>query len=121
MSRRGKGEGSIRLRKDGRWEGTLQLTPRGGKRQRRSFFGKTQAEALRKLRDAQNKLDRNEVLVPARLTLASHLATWLVEKKKTLRAESWRRYDDLCRLYIVPAIGNVRLAKLEIADVQALH
>lgn len=119
--RRAKGEGGVRLRADGRWEAVLALPPKGGKRQRRSFFGPTKDSALRKLRSAQQKVDNNLPLPPEKLSLKAHLQAWLIEKKKTLRPESWRRYDDLCRLYIVPEIGNIRLAKLEVTDVQALH
>jgi hypothetical protein len=90
MSRRSRGEGSIRLRADGRWEGTLALPAKEGKRQRRSFFGKTRPEVARKLRAALNKQDQNLPLPPERLTVKAYLENWLEGKKATLAAESWR-------------------------------
>src|SRR5918996_802900 len=49
--RRGHGEGSVRQRKDGRWEVRVDLG-RGpdGKRRRKSAFAATQAEAVRLLK-----------------------------------------------------------------------
>lgn len=120
MSRRGKNEGSVYQRKDGRWVGQVTFW-HGGKRQRRSFYGVTREEAAKKLRKGQNTTDDNLPFTPENLTVSAHLTMWLAEKKKTLRPESWRRYDDLSRLYIVPEIGHVRLAKLAVTHVQGLH
>jgi len=52
MSRRAKGEGCIRKRKDGRWEGlyTVGYNVRTGKIVRKSVYGKTQAEVARYLK-----------------------------------------------------------------------
>ena len=54
MSRRAKGEGCIRKRKDGRWEGlyTVGYNVRTGKIVRKSVYGKTQAEVRDKLAKA---------------------------------------------------------------------
>ena len=120
-SRRGKGEGSIRLRADGRWEATLTLPPQNGRRQRRSFFGTTRAEAAAKMRGAQSKQDNGLPLPSEKLTLAAFLKTWLLTKQPDLRPESYRRYEEAVRLHIVPAIGKKALAKLTPADVQACY
>ena len=52
--RRGNGEGSIRKRKDGRWEGryTAGHDPETGKTIYKNVLGKTQAEVRDKLRQA---------------------------------------------------------------------
>ncbi|HLF07940.1 MAG TPA: site-specific integrase [Dehalococcoidia bacterium] len=119
--RRRRGEGGIRLRTDGRWEATLTLDSPDGKRRRRSFFGATPAEAASKLRDGHQRIEKNLPLPPQNLTVESHLRSWLIEKKKTLRPETHRAYSDRVRLYINPALGRRKLAKLSIADVQAFH
>jgi integrase len=118
-TRRGKGEGSITQRRDGRWEARLTL-PQGGRRQRRAFYGKTRAEAARKLRDALRKQDEGLPLPPENLTLEAHLRTWLEAKRATLRPETWRRYNDLVG-HIIPVLGRRRLPRLTVEDVQALH
>ncbi len=41
MSRRGTNEGSIYKRADGRWVGVIHLGYEGGRRRRKSIYGKT--------------------------------------------------------------------------------
>src|SRR5687768_7265025 len=72
MAKRGKGEGTIYQRADGRWEASVTL-PGSGRRRRRSFYAKTRAEVARKLRDTQRALDENQTLPPENLTLEKHL------------------------------------------------
>ena len=52
--RRANGEGNIRKRKDGRWEGryTAGYDPESGKRIIKNVLGKTQAEVKEKLKSA---------------------------------------------------------------------
>ena len=52
--RRANGEGNIRKRKDGRWEGryTAGFDPDTGKRITRNVLGKTQTEVKQKLKEA---------------------------------------------------------------------
>ena len=53
--KRAKGEGTIRKRTDGLWEARLSVP---GRRTPKSFYGKTQAEALRKRDEAKAQVDR---------------------------------------------------------------
>ena len=50
--KRANGEGSIRKRKDGRWEGfyTASYDPETGKQKLKNVLGKTQAEVKEKLK-----------------------------------------------------------------------
>ncbi len=120
MTRRGKGEGSIRLRADGRWEATLTL-PSTGKRRRRSLFGKTRIEVSKKLRDAQKRQDDNLPLLGDKLLVGAYLSSWLEGKQGDLRPETWRRYNTLCRLHLGPALGRRVLSKLQPADLRAAY
>ena len=62
-----------------------------GRRVRRSYFGRTQAEARGKMRAAQRRQEQGLPQPPERLTVEAFLGTWLEEKRATLRPESWRR------------------------------
>ena len=53
-ARRGKGEGGIHKRPDGRWEVRLDLGFVNSKRQRKSVYGRTRKEVADKLRVAHN-------------------------------------------------------------------
>ena len=62
--KRANGEGSIRKRKDGRWEGfyTASYDPATGKQKIKNVLGKTQAEVKEKLKKAiadSQRLDMN--------------------------------------------------------------
>lgn len=106
--RRGKGEGTIRKRKDGRWEARVSL-PDG---QRRAAYGRTResaaAELVKLLRDAQEGLN----LAGNRSTVGAHLAGWLETMRTEVRPGSLRRYEEAIRLHLTPAIGAVPLVKL---------
>src|SRR5690242_8922804 len=88
QSRKGNGEGTVRQRSDGLWEARLMLSDG----RRKSFYGKTKGESLRKMRQAQHALDRGlPVLADERQTLGQYLPAWL-EGKKRLEASTWLRY-----------------------------
>ena len=61
--RRANGEGNIRKRKDGRWEGryTAGYDPESGKRTIKNVLGKTQAEVKEKLKTAISESQRLDV------------------------------------------------------------
>lgn len=116
MGRRGNQEGSIRKRKDGRWEGRISVDGR-----QRSFYGKTRVEVSRKIREAQRKVDRGLPLADERVTLGKHLEHWLeTSVKPSVRPATFASYESHVRLHIGPALGKVPLAKLQPQHVQKL-
>ena len=73
--RRANGEGNIRKRKDGRWEGryTAGYDPDTGKRIIKNVLGRTQAETKAKLAAAQQECEVLDVTRADEYTVA----TWL--------------------------------------------
>ena len=71
--RRANGEGNIRKRKDGRWEGryTAGYDPESGKRIIKNVLGKTQAEVKEKLKAAISESQRLDVTKAGSFTVAS--------------------------------------------------
>ena len=116
--RRGKGEGSIRLRSDGRWEARYTL-PDGNSR---SIMGKSRAEVAKKLAEALRDLDRG-VSAPkdGRLTVGAFLDNWLVTKKPEVEHGYWVRCEAYIRLYVKPTIGRVPLVKLNAKQLSKLY
>jgi integrase len=110
--RRGHGEGSIRKRGDGRYEGTLSLGWSGGKRVRKSFYGSTRAEVQARLLDAAQKLQNGVAPVGESLTLEAFLEGWLADIRPSIRPRTWQRYEQYVRLHLVPGLGKVKLARL---------
>lgn len=117
MARRGSGEGSIRQRTDGRWEGTLRLA--GGRR--RSVYGKTQREVLAKMTRAKRDRELGLPMRSERTTTGAYLARWLESTRASLRPSTWRRYEVLVRVHALPALGQIPLARLGPADVEQLY
>ena len=76
--RRANGEGNIRKRKDGRWEGryTAGYDPESGKRIIKNVLGKTQAEVKEKLKAAISESQRLDVSKAGTYTVASWVRTW---------------------------------------------
>jgi integrase len=119
--RRGPGEGTIRERVDGRWEGRL-TTGRGadGRQQTRSVFGKTRAEAVAKLDTLKGTITAGLPAPSERLTVGAYLTGWLPAVKPRLRLSTFRRYQQIVRGQVEPALGRVRLARLRVADVESM-
>lgn len=115
--RRANNEGSIYKRKDRRWAATISLGPG----RRKSYYGRTREEVAHKLTAALKAREEGLPLAPERQTLAAFLAQWLEAVKPTLRPESFRRYEDLCRIHIIPELGSIRLARLTPQQVQAAY
>lgn len=77
--KRANGEGNIRKRKDGRWEGryTAGYDPQTGKRIIKNVLGKTQGEVKEKLKKALEETNGLDVSRAAdEYTVASWLRTW---------------------------------------------
>ena len=77
--RRANGEGNIRKRKDGRWEGryTAGYDPETGKQICKNVLGRTQSEVKEKLSTALEELKQIDVVVSDQMTTGEWLDTWL--------------------------------------------
>src|SRR5664279_1090697 len=85
MARRGQGEGSIKKRTDGRWEGRLELGYEGGKRNRKYICGKTRQDVQRRLAQARRQLEEQGTLGDDRQTVSAFLTRWLAHMEGRVR------------------------------------
>ena len=106
--RRSRGEGSIFKRADGRWTGVVT----GLNGQRRYLYGRTRAEAARKLAELTHQRDSGLPIPSGRQTVAAFLGEWLQSQRSQLRPKSWRRHEEHIRIHIAPVIGKVTLRQL---------
>lgn len=112
--RRANSEGTLTQRKDGRWEAQLSL-PDG---KRRSFYGKSKQDALKKMQAAQRQVADSKPLPPERLTVGTWLETWLRDTVPLkCRPRTAHRYGEIVRLHLVPRLGRIRLRELTASDV----
>lgn len=108
MSRRGNGEGSITQRKDGRWQGSLQLEG-----ERRAVYGKTRAEALHRLKALRETAEKAHRLPsPYKATLGDFLTDWLEQAEPMLRPKTLDMYGLVIRAHVIPHLGRTPLVKL---------
>ena len=123
--KRANGEGNIRKRKDGRWEGryTAGYDAKTGKRIIRNVLGKTQAEVKEKLKRALEETNGLDISRAAdEYTVASWLRTWYeLYAKPNVRTATANRYQLIIEQYTVPRIGNVKLKKLTTRHLQKLY
>lgn len=117
MSRRGQGEGSIRERSNGRWEARY----RGADGRPRSIYAATRREAVERLRAALSQREHGIRPPDGRFTVAAFLADWLEHSvRPRCRPATVASYEGIVRLYLVPELGRLPLAKLGPEDIQAM-
>jgi integrase len=114
--RRGRGEGSVYRRKDGRWVGQYEVN---GKR--RYVYGRTRKEVAKKLTKAIAERDAGLFYDCENLTLAEYLDRWLDSIRGALAPRTVRRYEELTRLHVRPVLGKLRLSTLTPLQVQSLY
>jgi hypothetical protein len=86
MGKRGRGEGTIYHRSEGRWSATLWLDGR-----RKALYGRTRAEVQTKLRQLQRDREQGVIVGAPSVTAANYLT---------------RRLDEAARLKVRPKTFN---------------
>ena len=122
--KRANGEGNIRKRADGRWEGryTAGYHPETGKRIIKNVLGKTQAECKAKLKKAIEESHALDVGRADEYTVAAWLRTWFdLYAKPHIRPSTMNYYHRNIEQHIIPAIGDIPLNKLTTRDLQKLY
>lgn len=110
--RRPAGQGAVIHRPDGRWEGRYSIEI-DGRRVQRSVYAAKEKEAVAKLAAALGKRDAGVVEGKRpRVTLAEWLDAWLVDCQGRVRPTTYRRYVDIARLHLSPALGSHQVAAL---------
>ncbi len=119
--RRGHGEGSVYHRtSDGRWVGVLDLGWSGGKRRRRTVYGKTRGEVAAGLKALQRSQEYGVDLLAKRRSLSEWLDEWMRDVKALdgTRGTTIDRYRVAINKHLKPGLGRIRLDKLNPRDVQ---
>ena len=122
--KRANGEGSIRKRSDGRWEGryTAGYHPETGKRIIKNVLGKTQAECKAKLTKAMADCKSLDVSRADEYTVAAWLRTWFeLYAKPHIRPSTMNYYHRNIEQHVIPAIGDIPLNKLTTRGLQKLY
>lgn len=122
--KRANGEGSIRKRKDGRWEGryTAGRDSATGKPIYKNVLGKTQAEVKAKLSQA---IEKSVLLDMSRVgshTVESWMKLWYeVYAEPRLRESTKAYYHNYIDNHIIPELGDIKLDKLTTIQIQKFY
>ena len=122
--RRPNGEGSIRRRKDGRWEGRYTAGyDDNGKRIIKNVLGRSQGEVKEKLKAATEKAETLDVVKSDSYTLVQWLRYWMDEYGQAyLRPSSQVNYEGFLKNQISSdSIGKMKLHELTGPDFQHFY
>jgi integrase len=116
--RRSSGEGSV-YPFDGAWRGAVTWTDSDGAQHKRTVRGATSSEARQRLDKLRAEFRLGTIAPPGQtLTVGEYLRTWLDRYRVVVRPGSWRGAESHVRVYLVPALGRIGLAKLTAPDVE---
>ncbi len=121
--RRPSGDGMVRKRDDGRWEGRIVV---GHKENGDSIFhyvsAKTQKALMEKMHRCIVEYDGAELTEDSRMTLGEWLDIWLKEcAEPSVRPSTYKGYRGYAERNIKPSLGSKQISKVTAADVHALY
>ena len=118
--RRSSGEGSIFLRKDGRWSGAITVGhDENGKIIKKTVYGRNQTEVAKKLSEISGRLKSNSYEAMETKTFGQLMLEWLLVFKKS--SVTPRTFEGIIRnfkLHIEPIIGNMKVYQIDTFVVQ---
>ena len=113
--RRPSGDGMVRKRDDGRWEGRIVV---GHKENGDSIFHYVSAKMHRCIVE----YDGAELTEDSRMTLGEWLDIWLMEcAEPSVRPSTYKGYRGYAERNIKPSLGSKQISKVTAADVQTLY
>ena len=121
--RRPVGDGMVRKREDGRWEGRIVV---GHKKNGDSIFryisAPTQKELSAKLRQLTEAYKGVDLTEESNMALSVWLDKWLDEyMAATLRPTTLNGYRRSLELHVKPYLGNKTLSKITAVDLRSLY
>ena len=125
MARKRKaGDGTVRQRKDGRWEGRIVIGyDDNGYPKTKNVLAKTKKECVEKLQKLKEDCGG---LKPEKVRPEMAFGDWLTywyenHSKPKIRPTTQETYESRIRLHIIPEIGSIPLNKLTQNDLQQFY
>ena len=119
--KRKSGEGTVRLRKDGRWEGRVVIGyDDKGLPKTKNVLARTKGECVEKLSALKNVVTPTAaVKVRSDMPFGEWMTFWYETCcKPAVRPNTRTGYENNIRLYIRPRLGDIPLNKLTTNDIQ---
>ena len=121
--RRADGEGNVRQKRPNLWEARIVA---GHKKDGSPIYkyvsGRTQKEAYEKLRELITEYRNVELTEDSQITVEEWMQKWMDEYMLfSIREQTWKSYESVIRLYIIPNLGNKKVASLTTSVVQKFY
>ncbi|MBN7505259.1 tyrosine-type recombinase/integrase [Mycobacteroides abscessus] len=119
--RRSTGEGTVYLRKDGRWEAAAYLPTVSGGRRRIRVYGKTRSDAQSQLTAKLAAAAKGIAVSDRSWTVGTYLDYWMRDvAPMTLRPRTIELYDAVVRNHLKPRLGSQSLTELSVTTLQRI-
>lgn len=120
--RRPSGDGMVRKREDGRWEGRIVVGHKeNGDSIFRYIYADTQKELSAKLRQNIDIYQGIDLTEQSRMTLAEWLEQWLGQMAANLRPSTLEHYQRDMTNHVIPYLGQKSLSQITAADLRKLY
>jgi integrase len=117
--RKQNGEGNIRRRSDGRFEGRVYVVTTDGREIRKSIYGSTFEDVHQQLTQLKAQAMIGRRVATTSQTVGAYLDYWLTDvARHRVRASTYQSYEWLSRKYLMPLFGRKRLVRLNGADIR---
>ena len=121
QKRRPSGDGMVRKRDDGRWEGRIVVGHKdNGDPIFRYVYADTQKELTARLRKCITAYQGVDLTEQSRLTLSEWLDQWLVSKEGMVRPGTLNGYRGYIENHVRPCLGEKRISQIKAADIQRM-
>lgn len=121
--RRKQGEGTLRLRKDGRWEGRIVIDyDNKGLPITKNVTAKTKIECAEKLEMLKEQYGKPTEKINSEMPFGDWIDFWYQTYcKHTIRVTTQAGYENRIYNHIIPEIGDIPLNKLTQSDLQQFY
>lgn len=120
--RRPSGNGMVRKRDDGRWEGRIVVGHKqNGDSIFRYIYADTQKELTTKLRQNIDAYQGANLTEQSRMTLSEWLEQWLADVAGAIRPSTLDSYQGYAANYLKPYLGGKQIAQITPEDIQKLY
>lgn len=116
--------GSVQRKGKGTWRLVFDLDRdhTGRRRQKVVSFKGNRRDAENEVSRQITEMQNGGFVEPQSLTLGEYLEKWLdSQKASTVSAKTFERYDEICRLHLIPNLGSSRLQKLQPMQIQSYY
>ncbi|MBE6676855.1 MAG: site-specific integrase [Ruminococcaceae bacterium] len=123
MAKRKNGEGTVRLRNDGRWEGRIVIGyDEKGNPKTKSVLAHTKGECLEKLEKLKEECGRTAEKLKPDMPFGDWIDFWYQYfSSPKLRPTTQATYENRIYTHIIPSIGEIPLSKLTQNDLQQFY